>query len=65
MTKAYQMQTSVDGGKTWSKAGIYTQARRIVLEDLASTSTVTVRARAVGGSTGYRPWCNSGSIVVT
>ena len=63
--KAYQVQTSADGGKTWQEAGIFTQARRIVLEDLVSTSTVMVRARAVGGSTGYSPWCNSGSIVVT
>jgi hypothetical protein len=63
--KAYQVQTSVDGGKTWQEAGIYTQARRIVLQDLVSASTVMVRARAVGGSTGYSPWCNSGSIVVT
>ena len=63
--KSYQVQTSVDAGKTWQEAGIYTQARRIVLGDLVSGSTVMVRARAVGGSTGYSPWCNSGSIVVT
>jgi hypothetical protein len=63
--KSYQAQTSIDGGKTWQEAGIFTQARRIVLEDLVSGSTVMVRARAVGGSTGYSPWCNSGSIIVT
>jgi hypothetical protein len=63
--RAFQVQTSVDGGKTWQEAGIYTQARRIVLEDMVSATTVIVRARAVGGSTGYSPWCNSGSIVVT
>ena len=38
---------------------------RIVLDDLHSASTVLVRARAVGGSTGYSPWCTSGSVVVT
>lgn len=63
--KSYQVQTSLDGGKTWEEAGIYTQARRIVLTDLASASTVAVRARAVGGSTGYSPWCTIYSIVVT
>ncbi len=63
--RAYQVQTSADGGKTWQEAGIFTQARRIVLTDLVSASTVMVRARAVGGSTRYSPWGSSGSIVVT
>jgi len=63
--KSFQVQTSPDGGKTWQEAGIFTQSRRIVLENLVSGSTVMVRARAIGGSTGYSPWCNSGSIVVT
>jgi hypothetical protein len=63
--KSYQVQISLDGGKTWQEALISPRAFRIVLEDLASASTVTVRARAVGGSTGYSPWCTTGSIVVT
>lgn len=63
--KSYQVQTSLDGGKTWQEAGIYTQARRIVLAGLASATTIAVRARAVGGSTGYSPWCTIYSIVVT
>jgi hypothetical protein len=63
--RVYQVQTSTDDGKTWQEAGIFTQARRIVLKDLVSASTLMVRARAVGGSTGYSPWCNSSSIVVT
>ena len=63
--RSYQVQTSVDGGKTWQEAIISSKAIRIVLEDLVSASTVMVRARAVGGSTGYSPWCTSGSIVVT
>jgi hypothetical protein len=63
--KSYQVQTSLDGGKTWQEAGIYTRARRIVLEDLVSATTVMVRARAIGGSTGYSPWCNANSVVVT
>ena len=63
--RAYQVQISLDGGKTWQEAVISPQARRIVLDQLTSATTVTVRARAVGGSTGYSPWCTSGSIVVT
>jgi hypothetical protein len=63
--KSYQVQTSLDGGKTWQEAIISPKAFRIVLENLASASTVMVRARAVGGSTRYSPWCTSGSIVVT
>jgi hypothetical protein len=63
--RAYQVQTSLDGGKTWQEAVISPKAKRIVLDNLPSASTVTVRARAVGGSTGYSPWCTSASIVVT
>lgn len=63
--KSYQVQTSLDGGKTWQEAIITSKARRIVLDNLPSASTVTVRARAVGGSTNYSPWCTSGSLVVT
>jgi hypothetical protein len=63
--RVYQVQTSADGGKTWQEAVISSKAYRIVLQGLTSVSTITVRARAVGGSTGYRPWCTSGSIVVT
>jgi hypothetical protein len=62
---SYQVQTSLDGGKTWLDAIISPKAFRIVLEDLPSASTVMVRARALGGSTLYSPWCTSGSIVVT
>ena len=63
--RVIQVQISTDGGKTWQEALIFTQPRRIVLKNLVSASTVMVRARAVGGSTGYSPWCTSGSIVVT
>jgi hypothetical protein len=63
--RSYQVQISYDGGKTWQEAVISSKANRIVLDNLPSASTVTVRARAVGGSTGYSPWCTSGSIVVT
>jgi hypothetical protein len=63
--RVYQVQTSLDGGKTWQEAVISPKAKRIVLGNLPSASTLTVRARAIGGSTGYSPWCTSGSIVVT
>ena len=62
---SYQVQTSLDGGKTWLDAIISSKAIRIVLENLPSASTVMVRARALGGSTLYSPWCTSSTIVVT
>ncbi|HEY1717436.1 MAG TPA: fibronectin type III domain-containing protein [Verrucomicrobiae bacterium] len=37
----------------WQEAGIYTQARRIVLMGLTPGTVYFVRARAIGGSTGY------------
>ena len=63
--KSYQMQTSADGGKTWVEAGISTQARRIVLNNLVPGTTYLVRARAIGGSTGASDWTSPGSIMAT
>jgi hypothetical protein len=59
------LQLSTDGGKTWVEAGISTQARRIVLKSLVPGTTYTVRARAIGGSTGASSWTNPGSIMST
>ncbi len=53
--KSYQLQISTAGG-AWTEAGIYTQARRIVLPGLTSGTIYNVRARAIGGSTGYSDW---------
>ena len=63
--KAYHVQTSVDGGKTWQDGGIYTQARRIVLTGLTSGTTYNVRARAIGGSTGCSDWSKPMPIMAT
>ena len=53
--RAYEVQQRTGTGN-WQTAGIYTQARRIVLENLAPGTTYTVQARAVGGTTGYSDW---------
>jgi hypothetical protein len=63
--KTYQVQTSVDGGKTWVEACISTQARRIVLTNLVPGTTYAVRARAIGGSTGASNWTSPSSIMST
>lgn len=63
--KAYQIQTSADGGKTWQEAGISSRATRIVLANLTPGTTYQVRARAIGGSTGASKWTNPGSIMCT
>jgi len=63
--KTYQVQASVDGGKTWTEACLSTQARRIVLTGLIPGTTYAVRARAIGGSTGASNWCTPGSIMAT
>ena len=63
--KTYQVQTSVDGGKTWVEACISTQARRIVLTGLVPGTTYAVRARAIGGSTGASGWTSPSSIMST
>jgi hypothetical protein len=63
--KTYQVQASVDGGKTWVEVCISTQARRIVLTNLVPGTTYAVRARAIGGSTGASNWTSPGSIMST
>ncbi len=63
--KAYQVQTSTDGGVTWVEAILSSQARRIVLTGLVPGKTYAVRARAIGGSTGASSWTLSQSIMST
>lgn len=62
--KSYHVQT-MNGDKTWQESGIFTQARRIVLTGLTPGLTYTVRARAIGGSTGCSDWSNISSIMAT
>jgi hypothetical protein len=61
--KSYNVQTSTNG--TWTDAGIYTQARRIELGNLVPGTTYSVRARAIGGSTGSSEWSNPVSLMAT
>ena len=61
----YQVQTSVDGGKTWIEYCLSSQARRIVITNLVPGTTYFVRARAIGGSTGASNWTGNGSIMST
>jgi hypothetical protein len=63
--KSYHVQASPDGGKTWLDGVISTQARRITVPGLTPGTTYTVRARAIGGSTGCSEWCQPMSIMAT
>jgi len=62
--KAYQLQISTNVGG-WQDAGIYTQARRIVLANLTPGTVYNVRARAVGGTTGFSEWSDPVSHIAT
>ena len=63
--KSYQVQTSINGSGTWQEAGIFTQARRIVLPNLTPGTICNVRARAIGGSTGASDWSLPAARMVT
>ena len=63
--KSYQVQTNTNGAGTWQEAGIFTQARRIVLGNLTPGTTYSVRARAIGGATGYSEWSPAQSRMAT
>ena len=64
--RAYQVQTSMDGGKTWVEACVpSTLPTRIALTGLLAGTTYAVQARAIGGSTGASDWCKSQSIMST
>jgi hypothetical protein len=61
--RAYEVQYK--NGAGWLPAGIFTQARRIEIGNLAVGTSYTVQVRAVGGSTGYSEWTASEPVVVT
>lgn len=52
---AYEVQIST-APNAWQPAGIYSQARRIVISNLTPGTTYTVRVRAIGGSNGSGDW---------
>jgi hypothetical protein len=53
----YQVQIRVGEGE-WQDAGIFPQARRVVVDKLQPGIVYDLRARALGGSTGYSDWIN-------
>jgi hypothetical protein len=63
--KSYQMQIATSANGPWQEAGIYTQARRIVLPGLTPGTVYFVRVRAIGGSTGYSEWSVAVSLMAT
>lgn len=60
--KSYEVQTKNGGG--WTPAGVFTQARSIVLPGLTPGQNYSVQARAIGGSTGYSDWSDPVSHMV-
>jgi hypothetical protein len=63
--RSYQVQTNTNGNGTWTEAGVFTRANRILLTSLTPGTTYSVRTRAVGGSTGYSDWSKSASQMAT
>ena len=63
--RSYQVQLATTANGPWSEAGIFTQARRIVLPGLTPGTIYFVRARAIGGSTGYSEWSVPVSLMAT
>ena len=53
------------GTGAWQDAGIFSKARRIVLERLTPGTIYNVRLRALGGSTGYSDWCVAAALMAT
>jgi hypothetical protein len=62
--RSYHVQMST-GTIAWADAGIFPQARRIVLAGLASGTVYNVRVRAIGGSTGTSDWSDPQSHIST
>ena len=56
----YQVQIQVGDGP-WLEAGIFSQARRMLLANLTPGMLYNIRLRAIGGSTGYSGWSNVAS----
>jgi hypothetical protein len=53
--KAYEVRHS-SATNVWVPGGVFTQARKIVVENLTPGTTYTFQVRAVGGTTGYSGW---------
>jgi hypothetical protein len=62
--RAYEVRISY-GSNGWQAAGVFTQARRIVLTNLTPGTVYNIQVRAVGGSTGYSDWSDPVSHMAT
>jgi hypothetical protein len=62
--RAYEVRLSY-GTSGWQGAGVFTQARRVVLQNLVPGTSYNIQARAVGGSTGYSDWSDPVSHMAT
>ena len=63
--RSYQIQTSLDGGKTWQDSVVSPQARRVLVPKLLPGTVYSLQARAIGGSTGQSLWSTPVSIMAT
>jgi hypothetical protein len=62
--RSYEVRVSY-GANGWQAAGVFTQARRVVLTNLTPGTNYNIQARAVGGSTGYSDWSDPVSHMAT
>ena len=62
--RSYQVRLML-GSNPPVDGGIFTQARGIVLTNLASAATYVIQVRAIGGSTGYSEWSMAVPHIVT
>jgi len=62
--KSYEVQTST-GTNQWQHAGTFTSTRNLVVGNLTPGTVYNIRARAVGGSTGYSGWSDPVSHMAT
>jgi len=61
--KSYEAQVKNGGG--WLPAGVFTQARRMEIDNLTPGSIYTVQVRAIGGSTGSSDWSTPQTCMAT
>lgn len=64
--RSYQLQVSSPASNgAWQDGGVHMQARRIMINGLTPGVVYTVRARAIGGSTGQSDWSDPQSHICT
>jgi hypothetical protein len=63
--RLYQMQSSTDGGATWTNNGNSTGSQRMLLTPTVPGKTYMVEICALGGSTGQSAWSNPVSCMST